>query len=67
MFSGQVDVENTDSVKRIDTLASRVITVVNALSHNSACKAIAGQLLKAGIPVRANREEVRTAYNKKGC
>ncbi|MBW7898233.1 MAG: hypothetical protein EX330_06510 [Candidatus Brocadia sp. BROELEC01] len=59
--------EDTDSVGRIDTLALRVITVVNALSHNRACKAMGDPLLRAGIPVWPNREETRTAYNKKEC
>jgi len=65
LFSGQADVEDTDSVGRIYALALRVITVVNALSHNRACEAMGDQLLRAGIPVRANREETRTAYNKR--
>ncbi|MEB2309983.1 MAG: hypothetical protein OZ917_11880 [Candidatus Brocadiaceae bacterium] len=65
MFSGYADVEDTDSVGRIDTLAPRVITVVNALSHNRACEAMGDPLLRTGIPVWPNGEETRTAYNKR--
>jgi len=65
LFSWQADVEGTDSVGRNNTLALRVITVVNALSHNRACEAMSDPLLRAGIPVWPNREETRTAYNKR--